>query len=57
MVDVVQALVEAPDFQTARKYWNKLAERHKNEGSQVVTKCHRFKFSTWLYTLGICRCV
>lgn len=43
VVDVVQALVQEPDYQTARKYWNKLTERLKNEGSQVVTKCHRLK--------------
>ena len=26
-----------------RKYWNKLAERLRKEGSEVVTKCHRLK--------------
>ncbi|MFH1526333.1 MAG: BRO family protein, partial [Bacteroidota bacterium] len=29
--------------QTARKYWNKLAERLRKEGSEVVTICHRLK--------------
>ena len=43
VVDVVQALTQQPDYQTARKYWNKLAERLRKEGSQSVTKCHRLK--------------
>ena len=33
VVDVVQILIQQPDFQTARKYWNKLKERLKKEGS------------------------
>lgn len=37
------ALIQQPDFQTARKYWNKLKERLKKEGSQSVTNCHRLK--------------
>jgi len=36
-------LLEQPDFQTARKYWNKLKERLKKEGSESVTKCHQLK--------------
>ena len=43
VVDVVQALTDQPDFQTARKYWNKLKERLKNEGSESVTNCHLLK--------------
>ncbi len=43
VVDVVQALTDQPDFTTARKYWNKLAERLRVEGSEVVTKCHQLK--------------
>ncbi|MCR4307418.1 MAG: Bro-N domain-containing protein [Candidatus Berkelbacteria bacterium] len=43
VVDVVQVLTDQPDFQAARKYWNKLAERLRNEGSEVVTNCHRLK--------------
>lgn len=27
VVDIIQVLTEQPDFQTARKYWNKLKER------------------------------
>lgn len=43
VIDIVQALTNQPDYQIARKYWNKLSERLKSEGSQVVTKCHRLK--------------
>ncbi|MCX7045998.1 MAG: BRO family protein [Candidatus Sumerlaeota bacterium] len=43
VVDIVQVLTQQPDFQTARKYWNKLKERLSKEGSQLVTTCHRFK--------------
>jgi DNA-damage-inducible protein D len=43
VIDIVAALIEQPDYQTSRKYWNKLAERLKKEGSEVVTKCHRLK--------------
>ncbi|MCE9584658.1 MAG: Bro-N domain-containing protein [Planctomycetes bacterium] len=43
VVDVVQALTQQPDFQSARKYWNKLKERLRKEGSQSVTNCHRLK--------------
>lgn len=32
-----------PDYQTARKYWNKLKERLKREGAEPVTNCHRLK--------------
>jgi hypothetical protein len=27
VVDIVQVLTQQPDYQTARKYWNKLKER------------------------------
>ena len=43
VVDVVQALTDQADFKTARKYWNKLKERLKDEGSQSVTNCHQLK--------------
>lgn len=43
VVDIVQVLIQQPDYQTARKYWNKLKERLKREGSESVTKCHRLK--------------
>ena len=43
VVDVIRALIQQPDFQSARKYWNKLKERLNKEGSETVTDCHRFK--------------
>lgn len=43
VVDIVQALTQQSDYQTARKYWNKLKQRLKEEGSQTVTNCHRLK--------------
>lgn len=43
VVDIIRALIQQPDYQTARKYWNKLKERLKKEGSQSVTNCHRLK--------------
>lgn len=46
MIDVVQARIQQPDSQTARKYWNKLTERLGKEGSQSVTDCHRLKLET-----------
>ena len=36
-------LTQQPDYQTARKYWNKLKERLGKEGSQSVTNCHQLK--------------
>ena len=43
VVDVVQVLTQQADYQTARKYWNKLKERLDKEGSESVTNCHRLK--------------
>lgn len=43
VVDIVQVLTQQPDFQVARKYWNKLKERLGKEGSESVTNCHRLK--------------
>lgn len=43
VVDVVQTLTDQVDFQTARKYWNKLKERLKVEGNESVTNCHQLK--------------
>jgi len=43
VVDIVRVLLQQQDFQTARKYWNKLKERLKAEGSEVVTNCHQLK--------------
>jgi hypothetical protein len=43
VIDIVQVLTQQPDYQTARKYWNKLKERLGKEGSESVTICHRLK--------------
>jgi len=43
VVDIIRVLIQQPDFQTARKYWNKLKSRLDKEGSQSVTNCHRLK--------------
>ena len=43
IVDIVRVLTDQPDFQKARKYWNKLKERLSVEGSQPVTNCHQLK--------------
>ncbi|MGN0960630.1 MAG: Bro-N domain-containing protein [Christensenellales bacterium] len=43
VVDVVEVLTDSKDYQTARKYWNKLKQRLKEEGSELVTNCHRLK--------------
>jgi len=40
VVDVVAVLT---DSSSPRKYWNKLAERLRKEGSESVTKCHQLK--------------
>jgi DNA-damage-inducible protein D len=43
VVDIVQVLLDEPDDLKARKYWNKLAQRLREEGSEVVTNCHQLK--------------
>ena len=46
VVDIIAILIEK-DYQTARKYWNKLAQRLRNEGSeQSVTNCHQLKLES-----------
>ena len=41
VVDVVGVLTDSGN---PRKYWNKLAQRLRDEGSESVTKCHQLKF-------------
>ncbi len=43
VIDIVRVLTRQDDYQAARKYWNKLKQRLKKEGSQSVTNCHRLK--------------
>ncbi len=40
IVDVVAVLTDSAD---ARKYWNKLKQRLKEEGNETVTNCHQLK--------------
>ena len=43
VIDVISILIEK-DYQSARKYWNKLSERLRNEGAtESVTNCHQLK--------------
>ena len=43
IVDVCYVLVDSKDYQTARKYWNKLKQRLREEGNETVTNCHQLK--------------
>jgi len=43
VIDIVKVLTTQADYQTARKYWNKLKERLLKEGNESVTYCHRLK--------------
>ncbi len=43
VVDVVQALIQQPNYQAARNYWKVLKNRLKKEGSETVTNCNRLK--------------
>ena len=47
IVDVCHVLTESKDYQTARKYWNKLKQRLKEEGNETVTSCHQLKLKAW----------
>ena len=40
VVDVVEVVSESTD---GRKYWNKLKQRLKEEGNEMVTNCHQLK--------------
>ena len=43
VVDIVEVLTGSVDYQTARKYWNKLKQRLREEGNESVTNCHQLK--------------
>jgi DNA-damage-inducible protein D len=43
VVDIIQVLIEQPDYQAARNYWKVLKNRLAKEGSQSVTNCNRLK--------------
>lgn len=46
IVDVVSVLTESVDYNTRRKYWNKLKQRMLDEGNQLVTNCHQLKMKS-----------
>ena len=41
--DILQVLIQHPDYQAARNYWKVMKNRLKKEGSKSVTKCNRLK--------------
>ena len=43
IADVIAILTEQADELKARKYWNKLKQRLKEEGNETVTNCHQLK--------------
>ena len=43
IIDVCGVLTESKDPLTARKYWNKLKQRLREEGNETVTNCHQLK--------------
>jgi DNA-damage-inducible protein D len=43
VVDILQVLIQQPDYQVARNYWKVLKNRLRKEGSESVTKCNRLK--------------
>ncbi|MBU2265365.1 Bro-N domain-containing protein [Patescibacteria group bacterium] len=43
VVDIIQVLIQQVDYQSSRKYWNKLKERLKKEGNESVSNCHQLK--------------
>ena len=43
IIDVIAILTGQTNDLTARKYWNKLKQRLKEEGSETVTNCHQLK--------------
>lgn len=46
IVDVIRVLTESADYQTSRKYWNKVKQRLVEEGNESVTNCHQLKLTS-----------
>ena len=57
VVEVVGVLTDSPDYNTGRKYWNKLKQRLKEEGSELVTNCRQLKMRAADCLLYTSRCV
>lgn len=47
IADVCWILTDSKDYQTARKYWNKLKQRLIEEGNESVTNCHQLKMQSY----------
>ena len=45
VIDIIQVLMQQPDYQAARKYWKVLKGRLAKEGSEVVTNCYQLKMA------------
>ena len=43
IINTIEVLTDSKDYTTARKYWNKLKQRLKEEGNETVTNCHQLK--------------
>jgi hypothetical protein len=45
VVDIVRVLTQQADATAARKYWNKLKQRLREERIELVTNCHQLKLT------------
>lgn len=43
VIDIIQVLIEQPDYKAAQNYWKVLKSRLAKEGSQLVTDCNQLK--------------
>jgi len=43
VIDIIQVLIEQPDYKAAQNYWKVLKNRLAKDGSQLVTDCNQLK--------------